>query len=104
MDVDVEWINELLKRLSRLWNYSYFGGGPNGTCYECPYASPPLERDGREALWREISNDPTEAYYRCSLPLRVPEKEVEWGEYAPCTEKEWERAHMGMLRKALEGK
>lgn len=74
----------LLRRLA----VPTYDGGVNGTCYECPFASPPLERDGREANWRDIRNDPTEAYFRCSLPGRDNDAVV-WGEYAPCTPEEW---------------
>jgi len=82
---------EALERMRRLVSSSY-DGGVNGTCYECPYASPPLEKDGSVADWRDISNDPTEAYFRCSLPGR-DNAAVVWGEYAPCTEAEWFEAH-----------
>lgn len=77
--------------LVRIFQHTY-EGGVNGTCYECPYASKPLEKSGREAEWRDIANDPTEAYFRCSLPGRNNE-EVAWGEYAPCTVPEWLAAH-----------
>jgi len=76
--------------VSRLGVHSY-EGGVNGTCYQCPFASAPLDRSGRVAAWGEISNDPTEAYFRCSLPGR-DNVAVEWGEYAPCTEAEWSAA------------
>lgn len=67
-----------------------YEGGHGGTCYECPFASPPLTRTGRVAPWDEISNDPTEAYFRCSLPTRAErDEQIEWGEYAPCTADEW---------------
>lgn len=73
--------------VDRLTNHSY-DGGLHGTCYECPFASVPLRSDGSVADWHEIDNDPTEAYFRCSLPGR-DEQKVEWGEYAPCDEHEW---------------
>lgn len=76
-----------LTLLRRVFDMDY-GGGVNGTCYECPFASEPLERDGKVARWEDISNDPTEAYFRCSLPGRN-NTEVYWGEYAPCTATEW---------------
>lgn len=82
----------VLKRFAAGHSYE---GGVNGTCYECPFATPPLERNGREAPWHTISNDPTEAYFRCSLPGRT--SEVVWGEYAPCTEVEWANAALNGL-------
>ena len=81
--------------LDRIGNHTY-EGGVNGTCYQCPFASVPLQPNGREANWEEISNDPTEAYYRCYLPGRP--NDVEWGEYAPCDEKEW----VSVLRAELD--
>lgn len=75
--------------LARL-GISEYAGGVNGTCYECPFATEPLRRTGELAPWGEVSNDPTEAYFRCSLPGRDAEAVV-WGEYAPCTEDEWRR-------------
>jgi hypothetical protein len=77
----------VLKRLCAEGSYE---GGLNGTCYECPFASEPLERDGRVARWQDIANDPTEAYFRCHLPGRPDD--VVWGEYAPCSVEEWTKA------------
>lgn len=71
-------------------------GGAGGTCYECPFASVPLSSDGRVELWESISHDPTEAYFRCSLPGR-DHAAVVWGEYAPCTEREWAAAGLAAL-------
>lgn len=88
----------LLDRIRQTTDHAYHGG-VNGTCYECPYASKPLERSGREAIWDEIRHDPTEAWFRCSLPGRSDE--VEWGEYAPCTQTEWLVAHVDMVKALL---
>jgi hypothetical protein len=82
--------------ISRLASHTY-DGGLHGTCYECPFASPPLRVDGSEAEWSEVHNDPTEAYFRCSLPTRAEGERVEWGEYAPCTETEWVAWLNGLL-------
>jgi len=41
------------------------------------------------ASWRHSSNDPTEAYFRCSLPTRADADRLAWGEYAPCETGEW---------------
>jgi hypothetical protein len=76
----------LEEKITRLVTYGY-DGGVNGTCYLCPYASPPLRRDGSAAPSEEVSNDPTEAYFRCSLPGR--NNAIEWGEYAVCSLEEW---------------
>jgi len=80
---------------SRVGAHNY-EGGVNGTCYECPFASEPLDISGRVARWDDISNDPTEAFFRCSLPGRDNETVV-WGEHSPCSEQEW----MSVLRTAL---
>lgn len=77
-----------------------YGPGVGGTCYQCPFASEPLEKDGQVAAWNTISNDPTETYFRCFLPGRMPD--VEWGEYAPCTEKEWAQAALNEFEKEGE--
>lgn len=88
--VDEMSLAKRLELLARAFDESVYSGGVHGTCYECPFASPPLRADGSEARWEEVSNDPTEAYFRCSLPTRRDrEKKVEWGEYAPCTDREW---------------
>lgn len=76
----------LEEKVRRLVTFDY-QGGVNGTCYMCPYASPPLRKDGSVAPPEEISNDPTEAYFRCSLPGR--NDALEWGEYAVCSIEEW---------------
>lgn len=82
-------LDQLRKAMLRLTGaFNSFEGGYNGSCYECPFASVPLRWDGSEAAWSEIDNDPTEAYYRCSLPGR-DNASVVWGEYAPCTSEEW---------------
>jgi hypothetical protein len=83
--------------LNRLTDASY-EGGYNGTCYECPFASPPLIY-GRAATWAEVGNDPTEAVFKCSLPGR--DGKVEWGEYAPCTAEEWTSAIVESVPKAV---
>lgn len=73
--------------------YWYHGGGPGGTCYECPFASVPLDRGGGVA--HDVWNDPTEAYFTCSLETRknpTAATKPEWGEYAPCEHDEWVRA------------
>lgn len=80
--------------VNRLVNMTY-EGGYNGTCYQCPFATEPLDRHGTKAIWSEISNDPTEAYFRCTLPGR-PDT-VAWGEYALCSEKEWVAVILSML-------
>lgn len=72
--------------------------GVNGTCYQCPFATEPLEASGATAPWENVMNDPTEAYFRCYLPGRDPK--VEWGEHAPCTEQEWSIAALGALASA----
>jgi hypothetical protein len=83
--------------LSRLGQHDDgYGPGVGGTCYECPFASKPLDRDGRIADWREIYNDPTEAYFRCHMPGRTDA--VVWGEYAPCTVKEWAALALATLQ------
>lgn len=80
---DLQWV------IQRLSSQDY-AAGLHGTCYECPFASDPLGRDGLIAEWREVSNDPTEAYFRCSLPTRDADRSrVAWGEHAPCTILEW---------------
>lgn len=81
--------------LNRLGDHSY-SAGVNGTCFDCPFATAPLRSDGTVAEWPEVSNDPTEAYFRCSLPGRNPQ-EVVWGEYAPCAEAEWLNVALGLL-------
>lgn len=90
-----ELVTVVLKRLAEGHSYD---AGVNGTCYECPFASVPLERSGREAVWSEISNDPTEAYFRCYLPGRDAPNPA-WGEYAPCDVRDWTgaalAAHLG---------
>lgn len=68
--------------------YPDYTSGVDASCYQCPFASEPLNRDGSTADWREISNDPTEAYFRCSLPSRDNVK-VAWGEHSPCSPREW---------------
>ena len=73
--------------LTRLRDRPY-NGHPDGTCLDCPFASPPLNNIGQIESWDEISNDTTEAYFRCFLPGRDPSV-VEWGEYAPCEPNEW---------------
>lgn len=85
-----------LEALERLTGATYTGGY-GGTCYQCPYASKPLRFDGSVADWHEVANDPTEAYFTCSLPTRKPTK-AEWGEYAPCTADEWSEHHTAALR------
>jgi hypothetical protein len=79
--------------LERLGNHDY-SGGVNGTCYECPFATVPLDAAGRPDP--DVWNDPTEAYFRCSLPGRDNEAVV-WGEYAPCTEGEWRKVALEAL-------
>lgn len=74
--------------LGRLRYEGGFEGGHNGSCYRCPWASLPLDAAGREVPFEEVANDPTEAYFRCSLPGRDPGR-PEWGEYAPCSAAEW---------------
>lgn len=71
-------------------------GGVGGTCYECPFATVPLDSAGRVARWEDVANDPTEAYFRCGLPGRDHEAAV-WGEDAPCSEKEWATAALDAL-------
>lgn len=83
--------------LEQLANPSY--PGVNGTCYQCPFATEPLEASGAIAPWNTIANDPTEAYFRCLLPGRDPTK-VAWGEHAPCSEQEWSNAALGVLASA----
>lgn len=74
-----------------------YNGHPDGICYECPFASAPLDSAGRVESWDRISNDPTEAYFRCFLPSR-DSSVVAWGEYAPCEEKDWYSAGLlGLL-------
>lgn len=87
--------DEALDRILQI-NSHLYEGGVNGTCWGCPYASPPLRSDGSAPLWDEISNDPTEAYFICHLPNRPDEPA--WGEYAPCTSQEWLEFHVGVLR------
>lgn len=78
------------RRLLRRIIEPTYDGGFGGTCYDCVFASEPLRRDGTVAPWDEVANDPTEAWFRCSLSTRAErENEVEWGEYAPCTAEEW---------------
>lgn len=79
--------NKVRQLLAKVGDHTY-EGGVHGTCYECPFASPPLDNLGNVADWDDISNDPTEAYFRCSLPGRDNDA-VEWGEYSPCEEFEW---------------
>ena len=67
-----------------------------GSCYECPYASPPLRRDGSVADWDEVWNDPTEAYFRCNMPGRS--SDVVWGEDAPCTSRDIVNALLAHIR------
>lgn len=91
---------ELLGRLKRVTSMgAYYGGGFGGTCYECPFGSEPLAKDGTVAEWRDISNDPTEAYFCCSLPGRDNEAVV-WGENAPCTEQEWWDGNVSLFMSA----
>jgi hypothetical protein len=88
---------EIRERLLRIVSHAY-DGGVHGTCYGCPYASGPLGSAGEIVPFSEVANDPTEAYFICSLPTRAErEKKVEWGEYAPCTTEEWATAHFDML-------
>lgn len=63
--------------------------GPNGSCYGCPFATPPLDSAGNIAPPEDWENDPTEAWFRCSLPTRPDKGQVEWGEDAPCTPEQW---------------
>lgn len=86
--------------LARIGSHSY-EGGVNGSCLDCPFATPPLDQAGRSANWCDISNDPTEAYFRCGLPGRDHE-EIIWGEYAPCTEREWAAAALEALDGAIK--
>lgn len=86
-----------LKVLEQLASENGYDGGPDSTCYRCPFATEPLDRDGRVADWADIYNDPTEAYFRCGLPGRDNE-EVFWGEYSPCTVREWTSAALVDLK------
>lgn len=87
---------QLLRRLVAM---DRFEGGYGGSCYQCPFASQPLGMDGSVADWDEVWNDPTEAYFRCSLPLRPAAGQVAWGEYAPCTPEEWLDGVLGFKTK-----
>lgn len=85
--VDYESRRRLLRRIVEP---NYYDGGFGGTCFGCVFASEPLWEDGTVAPWDEVSNDPTEAWFRCGLPTRAErESEVEWGEHALCTAEEW---------------
>ena len=87
---DKELIEIVLTRLGQMT----YEGGVNGTCDGCPFATVPLDASGR--VDHNVWNDPTEAYFRCSLPGRDHEAVV-WGEYAPCTEEEWAAAALEAL-------
>jgi hypothetical protein len=83
------------KLVDRLGNHSY-DGGLNGTCYQCVFASPPLDADGQPAAFG-VHRPPTEAYFTCALPGRIPVEDPAWGEHAPCTEAEWVNALVAAL-------
>lgn len=85
-------LQTILEHLGPTYHYA----GVGGTCYECPFASVPLQQSGHAAEWDSISNDPTEAWFRCSLPGRDPDV-VAWGEDAPCTQEEWVDAALAYL-------
>lgn len=89
--VGLDLVRTVLQRIG-LNDYSY-SGGVNGTCYDCPFASEPLDAQGE--IDPHVWNDPTEAYFRCSLPGRDPKPT--WGEYAPCDVKEWAQAALEAL-------
>lgn len=68
------------KRQPALW--VLLNSGLFEFCEGCPFAS--LDTDKNSA--DDVANDPTEAYYRCSL-LNVSV----WGESPKCTMKDWQR-------------
>lgn len=62
-------------------------GGPDNSCEECPFKEGvQCDEHGNEIPYSDIANDPSESYYKCSVL-----KKVVWGEYAPCTEKDWRK-------------
>jgi hypothetical protein len=83
--------------LERLSNEFHWVGGFGVTCYECPFASDPLDSWGEKEQWSNIANDPAEAYFRCHLPGR-DSTAVVWGEDAPCTRGEWAKAALDNLQ------
>jgi hypothetical protein len=82
-------VQDVLKWATRRLVSHDYGGGLHGTCYQCPFASAPLDSFGDAVPFGQVANDPTEAYFRCSLPTREESKRLSWGEYAPCTDDEW---------------
>ena len=97
---ELELVRIVLHRLNDT-SYSYSEGGVGGTCYQCPFATEPLDMLGNIA--HDVWNDPTEAYFKCSLPGRNNE-EVFWGEYAPCIESEWADAALEALTEYEQNK
>jgi len=59
-------------------------------CDECPFGT-------LDQPYEEVSNDLTEAYYKCRL-LR---KRV-WGEYSPCEDRHWKKQALMELGGTLE--
>lgn len=94
-------VRVVLERFAECADFDSYRAGVGGTCYECPFASEPLDVFGEPAAWADIWSDPTEAYFRCHLPGRPPD--VTWGEYAPCTRAEWTAAALAELAE-VEGR
>lgn len=88
-------IHWMLRQIGGDYSTGFLGdGGLGGSCYGCLFASDPQRSDGSNAEYYEYANDPSEAWFTCSLPTRDPAApKPEWGEYSPCSPREW-TAHL----------
>jgi hypothetical protein len=65
--------------------WQFWQGGPDQSCEACPFQRGYCDKEGRDIPYRNIANDPSESYYRCDLLGKIV-----WGEYAPCTQADWQ--------------